>query len=78
MSFLQNYKKIFFLLMIGLLWAAPALASEADLKIPDLSADQKFYLYIGIVVCLLGMVFGVFQFLKENYRLISQCWKLPE
>lgn len=41
-----------------------AFASEADLKVPDLSAQQNNLLYAGIVVCLLGMVFGLYQFLK--------------
>ncbi len=41
-----------------------AFASEADLKIPDLSADQNNMLIFGIGVCILGLLFGVLQFLK--------------
>lgn len=41
-----------------------AMASEADLKIPELSASQNSLLSIGFVVCLLGLVFGLYQFLK--------------
>lgn len=41
-----------------------AFASEADLKIPDLSAGQNNLLYIGMLVCILGMLFGLFQFIK--------------
>ncbi|MFI5212045.1 MAG: sodium-translocating pyrophosphatase [Ignavibacteria bacterium] len=41
-----------------------AFASEADLKIPELSAAQNNMLIIGIGVCILGLLFGVFQFLK--------------
>jgi len=39
-------------------------ASEANLKIPTLSPDQNNLLLIGIVVCLLGLGFGVYQFFK--------------
>lgn len=41
-----------------------AFASEANLKIPTLSTDQNNLLLLGIVVCLLGLGFGVYQFLK--------------
>lgn len=41
-----------------------AFASEADLKIPDLNADQNNMLIAGIGVCILGLLFGVFQFMK--------------
>lgn len=41
-----------------------ALASEADLKIPELSQQQNNMLHGGILVCLLGMVFGFYQFVK--------------
>ena len=43
---------------------AMAMASEAELKIPVLSPEQNNLLFLGIIVCVLGMVFGVFQFLK--------------
>ena len=44
-------------------------ASEANLKIPTLSANQNNLLLIGIVVCLLGLGFGVYQFIKvKNLR----------
>ncbi len=51
-------------LSIPLLLAFPliALASEADLVIPQLSADQNSLLLIGIFVCVLGMLFGLYQF----------------
>ncbi len=41
-----------------------AFASEADLETPKLSAGQNNLLYIGMLVCILGMLFGLFQFLK--------------
>jgi len=39
-------------------------ASEADLKIPDLSKDQNTLLTWGFIVCLIGLAFGLYQFLK--------------
>ncbi len=41
-----------------------AMASEADLKIPELSGSQNGLLTWGLLICLLGMVFGLYQFLK--------------
>jgi K(+)-stimulated pyrophosphate-energized sodium pump len=41
-----------------------AFAGEADLKTPQLSSTQNNILYIGMLVCVLGMLFGVFQFIK--------------
>jgi K(+)-stimulated pyrophosphate-energized sodium pump len=39
-----------------------AMASEADLKIPELSGPQNHLLTWGIVICVLGMLFGLYQF----------------
>lgn len=47
-----------------LLLPGMAFASEADLKIPVLESWQSGLLYFGIVVCILGMLFGLYQFLK--------------
>ena len=50
------------------LGVAGALASEADIKIPDLSQAQfggiagLTLLYIGLVVCIIGAVFGLIQY----------------
>ncbi len=55
-------KKLFLSLL--LLSPAALFASEANLKIPELSADQNQLLMYGIVVCALGLVFGIVQFLK--------------
>ncbi|MGE5380164.1 MAG: sodium-translocating pyrophosphatase [Methylocystaceae bacterium] len=43
---------------------AMALASEANLKIPVLAASQAQMLYYGMIVCILGMLFGFYQFTK--------------
>lgn len=53
--------------------SSSAWASEADLKIPNLGLDMDFFgsavsgttiLYGGLVVCLLGMLFGLIEFVK--------------
>ena len=41
-----------------------SFASEANLKIPTLSPDQNNLLLLGILVCLAGLGFGVYQFFK--------------
>ena len=53
-----------YLLSILLVIIAPVMtfASEADLKIPELSAAQNQLLIYGIVVCLIGILFGIYQF----------------
>lgn len=69
---LNNSKKINKMSFIGLLsmifvlCLSPvmAYASESDLKIPNLSPGQNNLLMMGLVVCLLGMGFGFYQFLK--------------
>lgn len=46
-----------------------ALASEANLVIPHLDASQESLLIIGIAVCVLGMLFGWYQYKKvEKYQ----------
>jgi K(+)-stimulated pyrophosphate-energized sodium pump len=46
--------------------AAPALAlaSEANLVIPELTKSQNSLLTYGILVCVLGFIFGLYQFTK--------------
>jgi K(+)-stimulated pyrophosphate-energized sodium pump len=41
-----------------------AWASEANLMIPALNQSQNNLLIIGIMVCVLGMLFGLYQFIK--------------
>lgn len=47
----------------ALLLPAMAMASEADLKIPSLSSGQNHLLMWGFVICILGLIFGFYQFL---------------
>ena len=44
--------------------AFPVMASEADLKIPQLNPDQNHLLLFGFLVCLGGLGVGLYQFLK--------------
>lgn len=53
-----------FSLTILSLTPAIAAASEANLKIPNLSQGQNNLLLWGIVVCILSMLFGFYQFTK--------------
>ena len=41
-----------------------AYADESNLKIPELSSGQNNTLMMGLVICLLGMAFGFYQFLR--------------
>src|SRR5512145_3168016 len=54
------------LLSLTMLLLTPAIvaASEANLKIPNLSQEQNSLLLYGILVCVLGMIFGFYQFVK--------------
>ncbi len=56
-------KKIFSVLFL-LLSPLTVFASEADLKIPNLEPHQNTLLMYGLLVCVLGLAFGVYQFLK--------------
>jgi K(+)-stimulated pyrophosphate-energized sodium pump len=57
-------KNILLTLFFILISPALAFASEADLKIPELTSSQNSLLMSGIAVCVLGLLFGLFQYLK--------------
>jgi K(+)-stimulated pyrophosphate-energized sodium pump len=56
-------KKLFLSLLMGLLAPMIAFASEADLKVPD-AIKSEGILYWGFLVCALGLLFGLYQFMK--------------
>jgi K(+)-stimulated pyrophosphate-energized sodium pump len=56
-------KKII-LLLVAIVMPAFMFASEADLKIPNLSSSQNNLLLFGFLICLLGMLFGLYQYQK--------------
>lgn len=49
-------------LTLVLLAPVVSFASEADLIIPELSQEQNQLLLYGILVCIAGMLFGLYQF----------------
>ncbi len=57
-------KNIILSTLLFLLSSSVAFASEADLKIPELNPNQNTMLLSGLIVCALGLLFGIFQFLK--------------
>ena len=74
---MSSRSRILFKLVPALLFLFIALmaplahASEAELKLPDLSSvtfmggmTGSALLWIGFFICLLGVVFGLFQFMK--------------
>ena len=59
----------FFSTLMVLLTPIFAFADESDLKIPNLSSSQNSILMVGLIVCLLGMAFGLYQFtVVKKYR----------
>ena len=52
--------------LILLLMPLTAFASEADLVLPTLEAGHRSLLMMGIGVCILGMLFGFYQFKKVS------------
>jgi K(+)-stimulated pyrophosphate-energized sodium pump len=56
-------KKII-ILVTALLLPMLTFASEADLKIPKLAPEQNNLLIWGFVICVLGLAFGFYQFIR--------------
>ncbi len=56
-------KKIIFIIA-ALLLPMLTFASEADLKIPTLTEGQNNLLVWGFVICVLGLAFGFYQFMR--------------
>jgi K(+)-stimulated pyrophosphate-energized sodium pump len=56
--------KRWYALFAALLLPFMSLASEADLKIPELTLPQNHLLLFGFAICVLGMLFGYYQYLK--------------
>lgn len=50
--------------IIIILTSVSAFAGEESLKIPTLNNDQQSILLYGIIVCILGMLFGIYQYTK--------------
>ncbi|NQV03565.1 MAG: sodium/proton-translocating pyrophosphatase, partial [Bacteroidia bacterium] len=54
--------KRFTTVLITILVPLLSMASEADLVIPELTAAQNNLLYLGFIVCVLGLLFGWYQY----------------
>jgi K(+)-stimulated pyrophosphate-energized sodium pump len=54
---------LFFLFLMMFLASNELYASEATLKIPILETYQQNLLYVGLIICILGMIFGLYEFL---------------
>ena len=75
-NFLKNIYVLLLSLITFILNSGKAIASEADLVLPNLAVDSKFYFlnnlkepmtgttifYIGLIVAALGIAFGVYQY----------------
>jgi K(+)-stimulated pyrophosphate-energized sodium pump len=57
-------KNILLSSVLFLFSSVSAFASEADLKIPDLNPNQNSLLTYGLIICALGLGFGLMQFFK--------------
>jgi len=69
MNFLRKMfsaKTLFLSALTVLLLAGTGFASEANLVVPDLKADEFQYnlLLIGIAISVLGLLFGLFEYFK--------------
>jgi K(+)-stimulated pyrophosphate-energized sodium pump len=67
-------------LLLLLMVSAPAFASEADLVVPPLEGDfmgmsGHNLLLIGLFVCLLGMVFGLVQYVQLRNLPVHKCMR---
>jgi K(+)-stimulated pyrophosphate-energized sodium pump len=56
-------KKLLMSTLLALLVPVMTFASEADLKVPD-SIKGESILYWGFLICALGLLFGLYQFMK--------------
>jgi K(+)-stimulated pyrophosphate-energized sodium pump len=84
---IRKIQSAFWKLLVGLsvlLGSAPfTWASEADIKIPDLNAvtfnvagstvSGVLLMYIGLAVCVLGLVFGLVQYFQTKALPVHQC-----
>ena len=52
------------LLLLTFFSSTLIFASEANLKIPTLNDDQQSILVAGIFICILGLIFGVYQYFR--------------
>ena len=73
--FWKNVSRIAALAVGSLTLAAPLFASEADLVVPAFTGTNKTLLLIGIAICVLGMLFGVYEFFKVRAMKVHKSMK---
>lgn len=61
---MNRLRKLLFLLGLLIISTSNVLANEANLKIPELGTEQRLYLQFGMIICLLGILFGFFIYRK--------------
>ncbi len=61
---LNHFLSVFMLTLIGVLASSQLFASEAELIVPELPEAGKLWLYIGLGICVLGMIFGLIMYSK--------------
>jgi len=64
-------KKII-MILAGFFLPVMTFASEADLKIPSLKPEQNSLLYLGFIICILGLLFGLYQFIRVKNKKAHQ------
>ncbi len=60
------------MILAGFFLPVMTFASEADLKIPSLKPEQNSLLYFGFVICILGLLFGLYQFIRVRNQKAHQ------
>ena len=74
MRFSEKAKR-FVLALFALVMATPAFASEADLKVPQITGDTFNWMLVGLLVCVLGLGFGLWIFLTERAQAVHRSMK---
>jgi len=64
-------KKII-MILAGFFLPVMTFASEADLNIPSLKPEQNSLLYFGFIICILGLLFGLYQFIRVKNQKAHQ------
>jgi len=67
--------KAFALAVLALVFSTPVFAGEADLVVPPITPDVFHWLLGGLVVCVLGLAFGLWIFLTERNHPVHRAMK---
>jgi len=67
--------KAFVLALFALFLSTPVFAGEADLVVPPITQDVFSWMAGGMVICLLGLAFGLWIFLTEKSQPVHRSMK---